>query len=177
MRAAHGAWSMPACCRATTSAASAPRRTLVARRGGNTAEIPLPYAIAWPQPEGLLRVERDVAPVTVGDAEAAQERAYVTTGLQWLDPAWRWTGPDIPRQKPVLSQIFVGGDGSAWALREGEAVDGDDPDHDTHDASSVERRLKSRLSFDVFTAAGDDKVCEDRDHRRSRCGAGCARLE
>ena len=157
--------------------AGAARPTLVARRGNNTAELPLPfsasalstwhpsggfatadgdrYAITWPQSGGMVRVERDVQPVAVSDAEAAQERAYVTKGLQWLDPTWTWTGPDLPRTKPLISQLFVGTDGSVWAVREGEAVDGDDPDFTPNDASSVERRLKSRLSFDVFTASGE----------------------
>lgn len=153
------------------------RQTLVARRGSNTAELPLPfsanalwawhpsggfatavgsrYAITRPQSGGLLRVERDVAAVAVSEAESAQERAYVTKGLQWLDPTWTWTGPDIPSTKPLLSQLFVGTDGSVWVLREGEAVDGDDPDFDPRDSSSVERRLTSRLSFDVFTSSGE----------------------
>ncbi len=155
---------------------SGARATLVARRGGNTAELPLPfaanalwawhpsggfaradgdrYAITWPSARGLIRVERQVRPVTVSDAEAAQERAYVTKGLQWLDPAWTWTGPDIPPTKPLLSRLFTGSDGSVWALREGEAVDGEDPEYQPNDASSVERRLRSALSFDAFQADG-----------------------
>lgn len=150
--------------------------TLVARRGNNTAELPLPfaatalatwhpaggfvvargdrYAITWPHRTGHVRVERDVEAVAVLDAEAAQERAYVTKGLQWLDPSWAWQGPDIPATKPLLSQLFVGRDGSVWALREGEAEDRDDPNFRPDDRSSVERRLKSRLSFDVFDADG-----------------------
>lgn len=154
-----------------------PRLTLIARGGNNTAELPLPfaarslsawhpnggfaiaegdrYAIEWPRADGVLRVEREVEPVAVSPAEAAQERAYVTKGLQWLDPAWTWTGPDIPQSKPLLSQLFTGHDGSLWALREGEAVDGEDPDYQPNEASSVERRLRSRLRFDVFTATGE----------------------
>lgn len=156
------------------SALSVP--TLVARRGNNTAELPLPfaptslatwhpaggfavargdrYAITWPRGAGLVRVERDVDAIAVLTAESAQERAYVTKGLQWLDPSWTWQGPDIPTTKPLLSQLFVGRDGSVWALREGEAEDGDDPDFRPDDPSSVERRLKSRLSFEVFDADG-----------------------
>lgn len=153
------------------------RQTLVARRGGNTAELPLPfaatavwawhpaggfataegrrYAVTWPRADGLIRVERDVAAIAVTAAEAAQERAYVTKGLQWLDPSWTWTGPEIPATKPLISQLFVGSDGSIWVLREGEAVDADDPDFNATDPSSVERRLKSRTSFEVFTAEGE----------------------
>ena len=153
-----------------------PRMTLVARRGSNTAELPVPfaptslwawhphggfviargdqYAITWPLRRGLVRVERDVERVVIGSAEAAQERAYVTKGMQWLDPAWIWTGPEMPREKPLLSQLFVGEDGSVWVLREGEAVDDDDPDYRPNDASSVERRLRSRLIFDAFTSDG-----------------------
>lgn len=151
--------------------------TLVARRGGNTAELPLPfaptslaawhpqggfavargdrYAITWPRPEGLVRVERDIPATPVRADEMEQERAYVTKGLQWLDPSWTWTGPEIPRNKPALSQLFVGRDGSVWALREGEAEEREDPDYRPNDPSSVERRLRSRLFFDVFTAEGE----------------------
>lgn len=157
--------------------ASGPRQSLVARRGNNIAELPLPfaanfmwawhpsggfatargdnYAITWPQPPGLLRVEREIAAVAVSSAEAAQERAYITRGLQWLDPSWTWTGPPIPRMKPLLSRLFIGTDMSVWVVREGEAIDRNDPDFDSNDSFSVERRLKSRLSFDVFTANGE----------------------
>jgi hypothetical protein len=39
-------------------------------------------------------------------------------------------------------------------LREGTAEDRDDPDYRPDDASSVERRLRSTLRFDVFDADG-----------------------
>lgn len=155
---------------------SRPAPTLVARSGNNTAELPLPfaatsrwawhsaggfatadgarYAITWPAPRGVVRVERDVQSVPVSDAEAAQERAYVTKGLQWLDPSWTWTGPDLPSTKPLLSGLFTGTDGSVWVLREGAAVERDDPDHRPTDPSSVERRLRSRLTFEVFDGSG-----------------------
>lgn len=154
-----------------------PPRTLVARRGNNTAELPLPFAavsratwhpaggfavtpgdayvVSWPLGRGWVRVERPVAATPVQVAEATQERAYVTKGLQWLDPSWTWSGPEIPAVKPFVSQIFVGDDGSVWLLREGEAEDRDDPEFRPGDASSVERRLRSRLAFDAFTADGD----------------------
>ncbi|MCC7115486.1 MAG: hypothetical protein IT520_14000 [Burkholderiales bacterium] len=153
-----------------------PRATLVARRGGNTAELPLPfapvshatwhpaggfaiadgdrYAITWPGGDGPLRVERDVAAVDVTSAESTQERAYVTKGLRWLDPAWTWTGADIPGAKPLISGLFAGRDGSVWVLREGGAVERDDPEFEPGDPASVDRRLRSRLTFDAFAADG-----------------------
>lgn len=152
-------------------------QSLVARRGNNTAELPLPfaatslavwhpaggyavargdaYAVSWPGRSGWLRVERRVTATPVLEAEATQERAYVTKGLQWLDPSWTWSGPDIPRVKPFISQLFIGSDGSVWLLREGDAEDRDDPDFRPDDASSVERRLRSRLSLDAFTSEGE----------------------
>lgn len=161
----------------STPTATIPRATLVARRGGNTAELPVPfaptlllawhprggfatargdrYAITWPLTTGFVRVEREIDPVLVSSAEAAQERAYVTKGLQWLDPAWSWTGPEMPREKPFVSRLFAGRDGTVWALREGEAVEGEDPNYRPGDASSVERRLRSRLFLDAFTAEGE----------------------
>jgi hypothetical protein len=154
-----------------------PRPTLVARRNGSTGEIPLPFgvsslaawhprggfaladgdrfAITWPGASGLIRVERNVPAVAVSSAEAEQERSYVTKGLRSLDPAWTWNGPPIPTTKPRISQIFVGRDGSIWAVREAAAIDSDDPDFDATDSSSVERRLRSQLFFDAFTSDGD----------------------
>lgn len=155
---------------------SLPNARLVARQGNNTAELPLPfaprslwawhpaggfavargdrYAITWPTAAGFIRVERSVVAEPVTNAEAAQERAYVTKGMQWLDPSWTWTGPDVPRMKPVISALFTGSDGTVWALREGAAEQRADPDYAADDPFSVERRLQSRRSFDVFAADG-----------------------
>ncbi len=157
--------------------ATLPQRTLVARGGNNTAELPLPfaaaslsawhpnggfatargdrYAVTWPGKNGYVRVERDGDATPVSSAEAQQERAYVTQGLRWLDPSWTWTGPDIPDTKPFISQLFTGIDGSVWLVREGAADDRDDPDYEPGNPASVERRLRSRLTFDVFATSGD----------------------
>ncbi len=154
-----------------------PPARLVARGGNNTAEIAVPfapvslwawhpaggfaiangdrYAITWPSTTGFVRAERAVSAAPVTNAEVEQEREYVTKGLQWLDPSWTWNGPEIPRTKPFVSALFTGIDGSVWVLREGAAEDRDDPDYTPGDAASVERRLRSRRTFDVFEAAGD----------------------
>jgi hypothetical protein len=153
-----------------------PPQRLVARGGNNTAELPLPfaatslwawhpnggfatargdrYAITWPGEGGYVRAEREVNAAPVTGAEAAQERAYVSQGLRWLDPSWTWEGPDIPGSKPHITRLFTGEDGSVWVLREGEAQERDDPDYDPEDPASVDRRLRSRLTFDVFDATG-----------------------
>ncbi len=154
-----------------------PKLALVARARGNTAELPLPfaprahgvwhpaggfavargdrYAVTWPSARGLVRVERDLPPVPVSSAEREQERDYVTKGLRWLDPGWQWSGPDVPERKPLVGGLLVGDDGAVWVLREGAAVEQDDPDFRPNDPSSVERRLRSALLADVFTADGD----------------------
>lgn len=153
-----------------------PTARLVARGGNNTAELPVPfapaslwawhpaggfavangdrYAVTWPMGAGFVRAERSVVAEPVTNAEAAQEREYVTKGLRWLDPSWTWTGPEIPRIKPLISALFTGTDGSVWVLREGAAEDRDDPDFVADNPNAVERRLRSRRAFDVFEASG-----------------------
>jgi hypothetical protein len=149
-----------------------PTLTLKARRGGNNAELPLPwapsglwawtplggfvvargdrYAITWRDRGFLLRAERTVTPEPVTEAERAQEEAYATKGLQWLDPTWQWTGPAIPQTKPLIHQLLTGEDGRIWAVREGPAVEGNDPDYQPNEPSSVERRWRPTYRFDVF---------------------------
>lgn len=150
---------------------------LRARNGGNMSEAALPWAAeqfwAW-HPDGFfvhgrgdqyrltldrpgspLRIERTVAPVEVTPAERAQETERVTKGMQWLDPSWRWTGPEIPATKPMFAGLFTGRQGRVWVLRLGRAVPVEDPDYDPGDPFDVEIRLGEERIFDVFNPSGE----------------------
>jgi hypothetical protein len=148
----------------------------VARVGGNTGEIDLPFAPtehwAW-HPDGYLvtgvgdryainldraqgprRIEREVASTAVTPAEEAQEEQRVMNAMRWLDRGWRWEGPRIPDTKPTFSGIWTGLDGRIWVLREGDAYESDDPSYDPTDPFDTEIRWRSERLLDAFTPDG-----------------------
>lgn len=112
------------------------------------------YAFTLLNPEGPVRVERDVDlfPVTAG--EKAEEVARATRDLRYTDPNWRWDGPAIPDHKPAFDGFFPGEDGRIWVYRQGPGVEGDDPNYDPSDPDSVEDRWRDTPLFDVFEVDG-----------------------
>lgn len=150
-----------------------PTPQLTARRGGNTAQVAVPwapgpvwtwhpdghfvtghgerYAITYRTPSGHRRVERTEATVPVADGERAQEIARATSGMRWLDSSWVWDGPDVPQQKPAFERFYVATDGRLWVLRAGGAVPLAEPEIDEN---QVEIAWTERRLFDVFEADG-----------------------
>lgn len=149
---------------------------LRARSGGNNAEMPVPWYPrehwAW-HPNGYfihgvadsysfsllrdgdpLRIERSVGSTSVQSGERDQEEERVTRGMRWLDPTWRWDGPQIPPKKPAFSGLFVGRQGRIWVLRDGPAYEVVDDDYDPTDPDDVEIRWKQDRLFDAFESDG-----------------------
>src|SRR5687768_3205668 len=61
------------------------------------------YRIDIPRVNGrILRIERDIDPVAVQDAERRDLAEEITRDMRKVDPTWRWSGPDIPRVKPHI---------------------------------------------------------------------------
>jgi hypothetical protein len=75
------------------------------------------YRIDLLRPEGVLRLEREVAPVPVDPAEGADRKAEATENMVQSFPGWTWNGPDVPSTKPVFRGLFTGADGRIWVLR------------------------------------------------------------
>lgn len=147
--------------------------TLVARRGGSTAELPVPwaptthiawhpvggfaradgsrYAVTWPTASGWVRVERVRDGAPIAPAERAQARDEAVAGMQWLDPAWRWTGPEIPARKPAIGGLWIADDGRVGVLREGPALAIPTPEGDT---AAPARRWTPTWELDLYRADG-----------------------
>lgn len=75
------------------------------------------YRIDLLRPEGVLRLERQVAPVAVDPAEAADRKAQATENMVRNVPGWTWNGPDIPATKPAFRGLFTGAEGRIWVMR------------------------------------------------------------
>ena len=61
-----------------------------------------------------VRVERSYTPVQVSATERSERREQITQVMRRLNPAWSWTGPDIPAQKPAIRDFRIGDDGRIW---------------------------------------------------------------
>jgi hypothetical protein len=50
----------------------------------------------------------------IGREERRQLRANMEAELRRVQPAWQWSGPDIPSEKPSYFDLRVGQDGRIW---------------------------------------------------------------
>lgn len=109
------------------------------------------YTIDIPQPSGkILRIERDVAAIAVGDEERRDLAEAITRDMRTVDPTWRWSGPEIPRTKPFIREIVVGRDGGLWVGRSMPAVR--QPPSDTTPGAPDE--WIEPATYDVFAPTG-----------------------
>ncbi len=114
---------------------------LRAERNGTSTGTPLPFAetpasaltpwgtvarahtgrYAIDVPRGgeptILRIERDMDAVSVGDDERRDLAEAITRDMRKVDPTWRWSGPEIPRTKPHIRELVVARDGRIWVAR------------------------------------------------------------
>jgi hypothetical protein len=73
------------------------------------------YAVDLHRTDGsVLRIAREVEPVSVPAAEKADAEARVVVNMKRVDPDWRWNGPPIPDVKPAYRSISAGTDGRIW---------------------------------------------------------------
>ena len=112
--------------------------SLVARANGGTSSYtvpgfpqtswamsPLGYWVASPGDPYVInlmrahqrpiRIERSVSGPRFEPEERDQRREFTMWALRRTDPAFTWTGPDIPDNKPAIMSISVGADGRVWA--------------------------------------------------------------
>jgi len=83
--------------------------------GGLVSSVGLTYAlILQPRGERAVRVDRSYTPVPVSAVERAERREQITQVMRRLNPAWSWTGPEIPSEKPAVRDFEVGDDGRIW---------------------------------------------------------------
>lgn len=115
------------------------------------------YAIDEYRPDGVLRIERTVDPVPVGDGEKSNEEDIATWGMRTTQPDWKWNGAAIPDTKPAFRSVYTGADGRVWVMvhRPAERI----PDDQIQEASDgpnpqPPRRWREPVAFDVFEPDG-----------------------
>jgi hypothetical protein len=83
--------------------------------GGLVTSLGPAYSlILQPRGERVVRVERSYSPVAVSAVERSERREQITQVMRRLNPAWSWTGPEIPNQKPAIRDFTVADDGRIW---------------------------------------------------------------
>ncbi|HKS04678.1 MAG TPA: hypothetical protein VJR92_00060 [Gemmatimonadaceae bacterium] len=65
----------------------------------------------------VTSVRRDMQATPVTNAERDSARRAVETSLRETEPAWTWGGADVPRTKPLYSDLAIGLDGRIWVAR------------------------------------------------------------
>ena len=109
------------------------------------------YTIDIPQSSGrMLRIERDIDAVPVGDEERRDLAEKITREMRRVDPTWRWSGPEIPRTKPLIRGVVIERDGSLWAVRSVPAVR--QPPSDT--TPGAPDQWVEPSVYDLFSATG-----------------------
>jgi hypothetical protein len=117
------------------------------------------YAILLARPEGLLRIERAVAPVPVDPAEKANAEELSTANMREVDSDWKWNGPGIPDTKPAFQSIRVAEDARIWVRvsMPGERIPEDEvevPERRPDGIQPPARRWREPVAFDVFEPDG-----------------------
>ncbi len=92
--------------------------------GAETTILPSGTLVSGPGREYVLyilpaaakpvRIEREYAPVSISATESQERRAQITRVMRRVNPAWTWTGPDIPATKPAYQGFRIGADGRIW---------------------------------------------------------------
>jgi hypothetical protein len=62
----------------------------------------------------VVSVRREVKPTPVTAQERDSARQATQERMRRTNPAWTWSGPDIPRNKPYYADIVTGDDGRIW---------------------------------------------------------------
>ncbi len=107
-----------------------------------------------------LRIERAAAREQVNSAERDEQRAIVERNMTDIDSEWRWSGPQIPSVKPLLTALTGDADGRLWVRvsAPGEQIpeaERDTPRPSAPDAPPpIVRTWREPIWYDVFATDG-----------------------
>lgn len=113
------------------------------------------YRIDLYRPGGVLRIERNAAPVPVASEEAADLRRAATEEMRSEYPGWTWNGPDVPAWKPPFREVYVGEDGRIWVVVSRPGIE--DPTVEAapdDNGRPTPAAWSEPVAFDVFAADG-----------------------
>ena len=132
--------------------------TTLNRRGEFVGGIADRYVVhTWRRDGTVLRIERQVEPTPVAQAEAAAARERVTRGMRELDSNWSWDGPEIPTTKPAFRSITVGEDDRIW-VRVSRPGARQPPDEDAEPDADGRPPVDSWVEpavYDIYESTGD----------------------
>jgi hypothetical protein len=114
------------------------------------------YAITLHRAGHPLRIEREVAPVTVEADERDDLIEQVTAQFRRAAPDWRWDGPSIPDTKPPIRYFSADAEGRIWVARSVPSVPLEpDPEADPPAPNAPPpARWREPLAYDVFAPDG-----------------------
>ena len=112
------------------------------------------YRIHLEQDSGVLRIEKNHAPVAVSDDERGHRENRIFGEMREVDAGWGWDGPDIPDHKPPFRDLHAGSDGRIWVSLWTEARRVPNGEHDPNDPRSAPFVWVEPPRYDVFEADG-----------------------
>lgn len=113
----------------------------------------------WRPGDPVRSIRHSTAVVPVQDAERADWRQSVTMFNRYGrgNSEWTWEGPDIPREKPPLRDLYVDVDGRIWVQLSQPARLNPSiptPREPTGEIGAARHRWLEPLVFDVFEPSG-----------------------
>jgi hypothetical protein len=113
------------------------------------------YEIDVPRDDGtILRIVRIVEPVPVPSGEADRNREQIVRNIKRSnDPNFEWTGPSIPKTKPLIGSLATGMDGTIWVFRSTPSIERK-VDADVQKATGFATEWYSGTVADVFDSQG-----------------------
>jgi hypothetical protein len=80
------------------------------------------FEIHSPRSRSVVSVRRNVSTRAVSGHERDSARSAVIERMRQTDPAWLWTGPEVPRVRPYYDGLFAADDGRVWIAVVGEVA-------------------------------------------------------
>jgi hypothetical protein len=135
---------------------------LIPRPRSPVPVVPLPAlryqgaTAPWRRGDPVVSVRRLVEPIAISSEQRDVERLGVESTMRQMDPAARFTGPEIPRVKPAYKDLRIGEDGTIWVhvSMPGERYMPDAPTNPQPGSGPVLPRWREPSVFDVFEPDG-----------------------
>lgn len=114
------------------------------------------YEIVIERPDGKpVVIRRSGAPVSLLPDEKAEEKEYIIWNMRQTQPAWVWTGSDLPDAKAPLTGITVTRDGNIWArvATPSELIPAEELPPPREKGPPL-RRYRSPTTYEVYSPSG-----------------------
>lgn len=114
---------------------------------GNTGQYALEVGGHGRSPTRIVR-DGDALPLSRSDRSNLRE--VITSNWQAYQPGWRWSGADVPRDKPRIRDVWIDYDGRLWVKVPMRSVR---RQRDPH-GPPIQREWREPTAFEVFGRDG-----------------------